>query len=505
MQVFRNFTINIILFICNIIIGIWMTPFLIHKLGVSSYSFIPLTTSIVTFLGLATISTNSSIARFLTLDIQKNNFEAATKTFSTAVSGNMLIIAGLFPVAILFVFICRATLTIPDSVLDDATFLFGFTALSFLISTCGSMFLTVPYAYNRLDLRSGNDFIRYLTRIILIIGLFYFFKSSLVNYGIAALLSEIAALITSIFIWKKIAPSLHYRINKFDKKILKEMLTMSSWVLLNQTGSLLFLNTELIIVNKICGPANAGEYGSILQWSYLLRSMAGVMAAVATPIALQLYSNGEIKNLERFIVRSVKFLGLFLAIPIGLLCGIAKPLLNLWLGHQFAYLAPLMILLILHLCINLSVLPLFSLQICFNKVKTPGFVTLITGVLNVAGAVALSLTNLSFYGIAIAGMISLSLKNVFFTTWYGAKLLSTRICVFLIPIMQIAVATISVFLISSGFTYFIGIKTWLHFIGISIVITIVYVPVAYFVFLSSEDKLFLNKNIKNLRLKYSTL
>jgi membrane protein EpsK len=94
-------------------------------------------------------------------------------------------------------------------------------------------------------------------------------------------------------------------------------------------------------------------------------------------------------------------------------------------GPQFAQLGPLMWILTLPLVINLSVLPLFTINVAFNKVRIPGIVTFIMGIGNIILAISLPLLlGWGYYGVAVAGAIVLTLKNTFFTPWYATKIMN---------------------------------------------------------------------------------
>ena len=94
------------------------------------------------------------------------------------------------------------------------------------------------------------------------------------------------------------------------------------------------------------------------------------------------------------------------------------------MGEEFAFLAPLMVLLTVHLAVNLAVLPLFPINVAYNRVRVPGIVTFFMGIGNFGLAVALPLlTGLGYYGVAAAGAIVLTLKNAIFTPWYATRVL----------------------------------------------------------------------------------
>jgi len=135
------------------------------------------------------------------------------------------------------------------------------------------------------------------------------------------------------------------------------MTSTGIWMAVTQLGVILYLKIDLLVINQIFGTAEAGRYSVILQQSTLIRSMAAALAGVLTPALTAFYARNDIEGLMRIAVRGVKFIGLALAIPLGLLCGLSRPFLGWWLGPEFTNLSPLMWLMMGHLAFNLSVIP----------------------------------------------------------------------------------------------------------------------------------------------------
>jgi membrane protein EpsK len=156
-----------------------------------------------------------------------------------------------------------------------------------------------------------------------------------------------------------------------------------------------------------------------------------VLGGVITPMVLTFYAREHTETLIRVTKSAVKLMGLAMALPIGLVCGFSPQLLTVWLGAEYAFLAPLVVLLTLHLIVNLAVLPLFSINTAYNRVRVPGIVTLIMGIGNFALAVILALfSGWGYYGVAASGAIVLTLKNAIFTPWYATKVLGVGVHTF---------------------------------------------------------------------------
>ncbi len=280
------------------------------------------------------------------------------------------------------------------------------------------------FAFNRLDLQNLVNLTNLLVQTGLIVLLFLLFGPSLTMVGAAYLMGAMFSSIVSIAFARRVCPELRVALDLFDRYRLRDLGGMSWWVIINQVGSLLFLQIDLIVVNLIFGPLPAGEYAVALQWATLLRSIAGVLSGVLTPMVLTYYARERMDALITISRSAVKVLGLAMALPVGLVCGLSSHILTIWVGEGLAHMAPLMVLLTVHLTVNLAVTPLFSINVAFNKVRIPGVVTVIMGIGNFLLAVALSLfTDLGYYGVAIAGAIVLTSKNALFTPWYATKVL----------------------------------------------------------------------------------
>jgi membrane protein EpsK len=424
-QLPRNLIANIANFVLSVLIGIFLVPFFIETLGVAAYGLIPLATSLTGYITILTDSLNVAISRFLTVDMHQGNYEKANKTFNTAFFGLSGIVVLLIPVVILLSYYAPKLFNVPAGQESEVVLLFLGVFSSFLIRSWSSNFTVSLFAHNRLDLMNLLNIISIIIQVSLIILLFSLFSPQLHYIGVAYLISSIVFLLCAVVLSKRINPHLHIVTGDFDRSRLRDLVQMGWWAVVNQIGSLLFLQIDLIVVNLLFGATATGEYAVVLVWATLIRGIAGTLSGLLSPMILTYYAKDKINEIIIVSKSAVKGLGLFLALPIGLVCGFAPQLLTLWVGPQFAQLGPLMWILTLPLVINLSVLPLFTINVAFNKVRIPGIVTFIMGIGNIILAISLPLLlGWGYYGVAVAGAIVLTLKNTFFTPWYATKIMN---------------------------------------------------------------------------------
>ena len=444
-QLPRNLLTNIVYFLVNIVIGIFLVPYFVSKLGVGAYGLIPLATSITGYVAIVVQSLNTSVSRFLTVDLQREDYAAANRTFNTALFGLSAIILLMVPLVLAVAWFVPSIFHVPIGQENSAILLFLGVCAAFLIRSWAGNFTVQLFAYNRLDLQNLVNLINLLVQTGLIIILFTLFGPDLAFVGGAYLAGAVVASGVSIILSRRVCPYLSLSIRSFDRTRVKDLCRMGGWVVINQIGTLLFLSIDLIVVNLLFGATSAGEYAIALQWVILLRAVGGLLSGVLMPTILSYYALEQTESLIRVSKSAVKLMGFAMALPVGLVCGFAPQLLTIWVGSEYINLAPLMVLLTASLSINLAVLPLFSINVAYNQVRVPGIVTLVMGVWNIALAVALSLlTGSGYYGVATAGVIVLTTKNVFFTPWYATKVLGVEVHTFTLSMLPGVAATILV-------------------------------------------------------------
>jgi O-antigen/teichoic acid export membrane protein len=493
-QLPKNLFANVANFLVSIIIGIFLVPYFIDTLGIAAYGLIPLATSLMSYVTILTDSLNVAVSRFLTVDLQNQDYKKANKTFNTALFGLSGIIILLIPVVVLLSYYAPKIFNIPAGQEFEVIVLFFGVSAAVLIRSWSSNFTVSLFAHNRLDLINLLNIMALFIQVSLIVILFTTFSPQLSYIGFAYLVSSIVFLFGVILLSKRINPHLHIDIQDFDRSRLNELTRMGFWSVINQIGSLLFLQIDLIVVNLLFGAIVAGEYAVVFLWATLIRGIAGTLAGVLSPMILTYYAKEKFDQIIQISKRAVKGLGLFIALPIGLICGFAPQILTLWVGPQFADLTPLMWVLIMPLVINLCVLPLFVINIAFNKVRIPGIVTLFMGIGNVILAFSLPLImGWGYYGVAIAGAIMLTLKNTFFTPWYSTKVMGISSNTF----TKSMISGLLAMLLIAGFSAIIGkifiISSLMNLAIFCGTISILYLIVIWYIgFSQSEREIFTN-------------
>jgi membrane protein EpsK len=227
----------------------------------------------------------------------------------------------------------------------------------------------------------------------------------------------------------------------------------------------------------------------LILFPELIRNLVDTVCSVLNPAIVARYAQHDLVGLRTLSARSMKLLAVALALPVGLLCGLARPFLALWLGAEFQKLDLLLIVLVAHLAVNLPVLPLAYVLTCYNKMKTQGTATLGLGIVNVLLAIGLAVgLGWGALGVAVATALVFSLKNMVFLTGYSATVMRLPWWTFYPTLVGGAVGLLAVGASAYGLTQLWPADTWLDLIGIALVVSVAYGLLAWMLGLTPDER-----------------
>jgi membrane protein EpsK len=425
------------------------TPYIIRKLGVESYGIIGVINTIVGFMAIVTTSLTSTVGRNMTFAIEREEYENANKEISTAVYGLVRLFAiALLPLCALSIFIDQL-IVIPRDLASAARFFCFLAVVSFGFSTLSGPLGAAMYVRNRLDLLSGASLARTICFLAAIVALFSIVPASLTTYGAAMLGGSMLICFLHARIHKYLLPGIEISKHWYDRKILKGIVSLGGWMTVNQIGALLFLQTDLLVANRMLGVTMAGQLAAISVIPLQLRVLAGLFSGLFGPTQAAIAARGDWAAYAKYLLCSVRLTSLFFALLVGVFCGSAHEVLSIWLGPQFGPLTPVALVLTAYLIISLGISPTWDATLILGKVKIPAVVTLVMGVANVLLAITLA-ARLGLMGIALSGCIMLTLRNALFTPWYVSRACNMSVWPFLGEHCIAVACGAVVFLVSFG-------------------------------------------------------
>ena len=491
-----NIGTNLLVLFVTSLVGIWLVPYLIRHLGVELYGMVPLALSISHYSGLFTIAITGTVGRFVALYVNKEEFEEANSYFSTAFFSLMSLCLLLVVPAVLIAIWLPRLFQIPAGYEHQAGVLFFLVISSSFISALSSPFMVSTFVKHRFDLSNFARILSKILQVMVLVLCFRLLSTSLFYVGLSYVGMSLLLFVSGVLFTRRLTPELHLRIGLFNSKALREMAGMGMWLTIGQVGVLLYLSIDLVVINIFLGPLQGGRYATITQWVVLLALLGGSISSVFSPIAIEYIAKNNIKGLAHQIQRSTKFMGMAMALPIGLLCGLSQPLLTRWLGESFADLSPLMWLLVGPMVINISVAPMFAIIRGMNKVKIPAIIGIVGGVVNlVLSIILVRYTGLGLYAVAVATVICLTGKNLLATPMYSAYIMGQRKTIFLKSIVPGVVLGGATGLSCLALSKLFDLATFGRLICAGVVMGLFYVWFCYNIVITKDDRIFIKSLI----------
>jgi membrane protein EpsK len=422
-QLGRNLVVTTASLAASVAAGFFLVPFLIGRLGVAGYGLVPLITSLVGYLTVVNIALNSGVVRHISVAVAANDEARAVRIFSTSFWGSVALACGVLVVGAVAALSATSLIAVPKELQSDARILFLTAAANVALVIVSAPLASAIYHGNRLDKKGSIDFTSKLVYVVLVVALIAFWSARPAMVGIALLVSSAVALVQTAVWWRRSMPWLVVQ-SGFDGAILKEMLWFGGWSLAAYGGNLVLLTVELVTVNRMIGPVEAGIYAALLQWSGMIRTLAATAATVFSQPMVHVYARDGLDELFRYTIRAVRLVAVVVLMPVVAIGGSAEPLLRLWLGKEVGAHWPLLVVLVCHLAANMAGTPFIRALQTIVKVRLLGIATCLAGLFNVMLAVfLLKTTTLGMYAVAISGAVALtSLAACFIPLHVAAEL-----------------------------------------------------------------------------------
>lgn len=495
-QVPKNLAVNILSFMATVVIGLWLTPYLLKHLGIITYGLIPLAMFVSQYVSVIVNAINMSIGRFLLIALQQKKEEEANEIFSTS----LIIIAFFILIQAIIMIILLYDIgyffSIPFGLLNDVIWLFSFTFFGFSISLFRSIFATSIFAYNRLDILRYIDMVQHIVRVTSIVILFSYDEPSLYYIGVANLVASILAIIPTLYYFKQYTPQLHFRFTFFSRLRVKSLSKMSSWILIHQVGVLLLGNIDLYLVNIFLGTKETGEYAIVLQFITVFKTFMTMFSSVFIPLSLKYYSENKIKELIQLTITSSKIMILFLMIPLVGTIGLTKEIISLWLSPEYYYLSDIISFSMLFFIFSIPIIPLFNISLTFNKVKIPALMVLLLGIINII-AIYLLIANTSL-GLWSIVLVTFILKVIFSISMiiYVSIISKVRFFEFFKLLLLSISIFVGLYMILYWIKYIIIITSLTELVCLMAIISIFLIPlISLLLFTNKEKKILANKFI----------
>lgn len=499
-QFVLNLTASIVVFIANLGISFFLTPYVLEKLGTEAYGFIGLINNFVSYISVVTVALNSLAGRYITLAYHSKNLRRAREYMSSVFFANLILSGIIFVLSIFITWNIASVMNVPDYLLGDVKLSLALAFFNVCISLLSVVFSVAAFIKNKLYYNSMGSVASTIIRVLVIGGGFLILTPHIWYYTLASVIASVIAFGIQWYITKKLTPELKIEKQLFCLNKIFEIIKSGVWLSLESLNKILQTGLDLLISNIFVNGIATGILSVSKTVPNVLLQIPSLIANIFNPKLAKLYAENKTGQLvERFLF-TIRFLTFSMIVPLMGFIILGYDFYRLWLSSRTEgeiwqiYITS--ILTILPLLFNAYVEGLYYANTLTNKIRGSVIISFVFSF----GSICTELWLLKFvswnslYIIAGTSAAFMSIRHLLVTPFYCAWVLDIPKWTFYPALFKaILMSTVigGVFMLIHAL---LPISSWIELFTCSIICAVVGYAVAFFGSFTDVEK----KEIINL-------
>ena len=467
-RTFVNLICSLMVLATNIIVGFWLSPFIVENIGVEANGFVTLAGNFVTYAGLIVTALNSMAARYIAIEYVNKDFKKANIYYNSVFWGNLLIVAVLLGPAIFFIARLDNIIKVSSEIATDVKILFAFIFFNFFLSTglpnwdCGT------YVSNRLDRDYIPNMVTSVFRCVFLFIIFTVLTPKVYYVGLCATLVTVTLLFVKCHNTHTLTPELRVLMAKdkivCSKTAIIELVGSGIWNTISNIGNMLLSGLDLIICNVMIGPVEMGILAIAKTIpSYMQQLSQSIRNAFAPELTIN-YAKGDMEAVFKDLNRAMKITSLIMTIPIAIVIAVGDSFFSLWVPSQDAKLLQILsILSILGYMFTSGTQILYNVFSTANRVKENSIAMITSGVISVfITYLFVKYTNYGIFAVAGVSTAVNLIRNMVFTLPATASYLGYKKNRFFPQVGMTCFCSIILIVCFYGMSMLIDASTWIE-------------------------------------------
>jgi O-antigen/teichoic acid export membrane protein len=414
-RLIHNTIFNVMTLVTGAAITFFLIRFFLSQLGESKYGVWVLIGSIFQYRRLLDMGMNSSIDRYIPVNLARRDDDAIQRVISTSLFffAALAVVLGLM--TLLLYDNIGAWFAIAPDMVGTAALLVLIVGSSFVLSMPLQVSSALLCGLQRYDILNLTELLMLLLRtflVVILLGRGY----GLITMGFIYGAGEVLVKFAQFVYVRKLLPDVSISIRSIDFKLLKEMLAYGINTCLYRTGGMLILKATDLVIAIYIGTAEVSQFAVAIAGILLLSQLLRAFATAIKPAVSDLDARDEHSR-----VREISFLmqkySLLLIVPAAcFLIVMGREFLHVWVGEKFqdpsvvnSLGAVLAILTVGH-CLRLAQYSNFLVLVGKGEHRFFGLITVVTGLLCIsASIVSVKVFNLGLLGIAWSNCVPMVL------------------------------------------------------------------------------------------------
>lgn len=397
-KVMRNAYYNWLGFVINLLITLFVTPFIIRSLGTDIYGIWALTLSVTGYFGLLNFGLYNSVIKYVSEYNAKDDYERISEVSSVcftifALIGLVVFILSI-PLALNFTRIFKSA----SGYASAATVIF-IVMFQLALEFPFRVFRSILSGMQRYDITNIAFIFVAVLRAALIV-LFLKLGYSLLSLVLIGFFTNIIPYQFIYFYVKKKYPKIRIRFCRPSAKTAKMLFSYSSLVFIIVI-CVIFINNSSAVLAAVLISVEAVTFFTVAsRFVSYLYSLVQSVAEVLTPAISELDAKNNTEEIRRIFCYSTEIL-LLATLPMGVLSlFLGKPFFILWLGDKFLVSYHILLILIMPQAFSLSLYGAAAIMFGMARLKFLAKIKIVETVM-VLGLTVILVRKFGLYGLAL--------------------------------------------------------------------------------------------------------
>lgn len=401
--------------VAGMVVGIALTPFVLHGIGRELYGISAAAGSVLEYLWLLRGGLGTGMRRYVTVHFHAGDRELASRYYTAGFWWAALLRLAVVGIGIAVARLLCTFMKVEPNLMTDAV---GGLVLIFLSAGAmdvGAIFEVPIYVTGHTSRISMVRIAGAFLRVAFVLPAFLLFVPSLRVYAAAALLAEVTstALLAILAAREHVVPRIIPRLQFGDREVRQALFSFSGLGLLSQVASILYLATDNLLIGRIYGPARVTEYSLGTRWAPMIQGFLWAGVSALTPLLTQMEAKGDLERTRSVVLRAARIITA-IAVPMCLVpCVLGDVFLTRWVGAEYTHCVHYMWAMLIPLLIGMPLEPMWMAMMARGKIGWIAFGDVIAAVLNPVISLVLALQfGLGPLGFALGNTIAILAKNL---------------------------------------------------------------------------------------------
>lgn len=312
-------------------VSLYTTRTVLNVLGIEDYGVYNVVAGFVSLFSFLNASMSSCAQRFYNYNKGTDGEKGMMVVFNTSVIIQCIIMIISFVILETFgVWYINNKMVIPIERLIAANWLFQFSVINLILVIFQIPFVSAIIACEKMNYYSLVSIIDILLKLVLVLILPYVSYDKLIFYGSLTLIIGIFNFIMYTVYAKKKFDFIKI-FHGFNKELFKQMLSFTSWTILDTLAYILKGQGLNVLLNAFCGTIVNAARGIAYQISNALSGFQSNIIVAFKPQLIQSYAENKTNRTKELMYSSSKISFIFLATLIVPIIIDLDYILNLWL------------------------------------------------------------------------------------------------------------------------------------------------------------------------------